>query len=460
MVEKEFKDKCGVMAVFASNFAVRNVFLGLHALQHRGQEASGICSNKNGIFRIRKHGGTVFSNFTETDISFLSGGAEETPFSAIGHVRYSTSGSKQDKGIQPFFKEVDGVPIALAHNGNLTNYSELKKKIDDAGIETETGIDSELILHLIFLSKKPSLKEKIIDAVSQIKGAFSLVILTKEFVCGIRDDFGIRPLVLGKGTDGSFVLSSETCGLDICGAKFERDIENGEFVFISETGLETHFPFPRKQKKFCIFEYVYFARPDTMLEGRSVYETRKEIGRILAKESPVEADVVIAVPDSGIPSAMGYSLESKIPFELGIIRSHYIGRTFIDPNQKVRANKVKMKHNPNRAVIEGKRIVLIDDSIVRGTTSKKIVDLMFEFGAKEVHLRISSPPTKYPCFYGIDTPNEEDLIANSKSVEEIREYIGATSLAYISLEGLEIAVKSQKDEKSFCNACFTKEYFV
>jgi amidophosphoribosyltransferase len=276
----------------------------------------------------------------------------------------------------------------------------------------------------------------------------------------VRDEFGIRPLAMGVGAEGVIVFSSETCGLDIMGAKFLRDVENGEFVFVSKNGVESVFPFPRKQKRFCIFEYVYFARPDTILEGRSVYNTRKEIGKMLAKECPVEADVVVAVPDSGLPSALGYSSESGIPFEFGIIRSHYIGRTFIDPTQKVRANKVKMKHNPNRAVIEGKRVVLIDDSIVRGTTSKKIVDLLFEFGAKEVHFRVSSPPTKHPCFYGIDTPNEEDLIANQKSVEEIREYIGATSLAYISLEGLESVVRSQKPEEAFCNACFTKQYFV
>jgi amidophosphoribosyltransferase len=265
---------------------------------------------------------------------------------------------------------------------------------------------------------------------------------------------------MGKGINGEIVFSSETCGLDAVGAKFERDVESGEFIFVSNDGIESVFPLPKAQKKFCIFEYVYFARPDTMLEGRSVYKVRKEIGKLLAKEAPAKADVVVAVPDSGTSAALGYANESGIPFEFGIVRSHYIGRTFIDPSQKVRVNKVKMKHNPNRAVIEGKSIVLIDDSIVRGTTSKKIVDLMFEFGAKEVHLRISSPPTKFPCFYGIDTPEASDLIANQKSIEEIRKYIGATSLAYISLDGLKTAVVSQKPEQSFCDACFTKEYFV
>lgn len=461
VIEAEgFKDKCGVIGVFNSKIAVRETFLGLHALQHRGQEAAGIVSSKSNVFRVRKHHGTVFSNFSETDISILSNNTEDEAFHAIGHVRYSTSGAKDDKGIQPFFKEHNGISVAVAHNGNLTNFEELSSKVKKAGVITETGIDTELIMHLIFLSTKNTMKERVLEALQQIKGAFSLVILTKDFLCVARDEFGIRPLSMGRGKNGELFFSSETCALDAMEATFERDIAHGEALFVSECGVESIFPFPKKQpQKFCIFEYVYFARPDSILEGRSVYEARKEIGRRLAHEAPIKADVVVAVPDSGIPAALGFSRETGIPFEFGIIRSHYIGRTFIDPSQKVRTNKVKMKHNPNRAVLEGKRVVLVDDSIVRGTTSKKIVALLFEFGAKEVHLRISSPPTKHPCFYGIDTPNEKELIANSKTVEEIREFIGATSLAYISLEGLYLSVSKTKDE-TFCDACFTNKYFV
>ncbi len=457
--EANFKDKCGVIGVFNSKNASTEIFVGLHALQHRGQEAGGI-STFTETLNTKKHHGTVFATFSEQDISALSHPNSNTNYSGIGHVRYSTSGSKSEAGIQPFAKEEGGVSIALAHNGNLTNYEELKQKVLKAGIIPNTQIDTELILHLIFMSQKENLKDKIIDAVSQIKGAFSLVIIAKDFICAIRDEFGIRPLAMGSGKNGEIFFASETCALDAMGAKFTRNIKNGEFVFASKSGLESVFPFAPKQQKFCIFEYVYFARPDSILEDRSVYQTRKEIGKILSTEHPVEADVVVAVPDSGVPSAIGYSLQSGIPFELGIIRSHYIGRTFIDPSKKVRANKVVMKHNPNRAIIEGKRVVLIDDSIVRGTTSKKIVSLLFDFGAKEVHFRVASPPTKHPCFYGIDTPNKEDLIAHQLSTKEICEFIGATTLQFISLEGLKTAVRSQKDEETFCDACFTGEYFV
>lgn len=455
-----FEDKCGIIGIFNTKGAVRKCFLGLHALQHRGQEAAGMVSFKNGIFKVKKYHGVVSSNFSEVDISFLSSNSEEEQFSSIGHVRYSTSGSKDEKGIQPFFKHTSELSIAVAHNGNLTNTKLLAQKVKDAGIVTETSIDTELILHLIFLSQKTSLKDKILDAVMQLEGAFSLVILTQDFVCAVRDKFGIRPLSMSLGKEGEVVFASETCAFDSIGFKQERDLKNGEVVFASEGRIESVFPFKEEKKRFCIFEYVYFARPDSVLEGRSVYNVRKRVGAILAKEAPVEADFVVAVPDSGIPAALGFSLESKIPFEMGIIRSHYIGRTFIDPTQKVRVSRVTMKHNPNRFIIEGKKIILVDDSIVRGTTSKKIISLLFEFGAKEVHMRISSPPTKYPCFYGIDTPNSEDLIANSSSVEEICKFIGATSLQFISLKGLQEAVNSEKNENYFCDACFTGDYFV
>ena len=455
------RDKCGIIGVYNSSQAIRSSFLGLHTLQHRGQEAVGMVSQKKGVFRVKKFHGTVATSFSELDISFLSGDVEDLPFNAIGHVRYSTTGAKKDdKGIQPFFKEINGVTISVAHNGNLTNYGELFEKVKSAGIIPETDIDTELIMHLIFISKKESMKEKIIDAMLQLKGAFSLVILTDDFLCAARDAFGIRPLSMGKGVENEIVFASETCALDPINVTFVRDVQGGEVIFVQNGEIESVFPFPKAEKRFCIFEYVYFARPDSILEGRSVYKTRKEIGHILAKESPAEGDIVVPVPDSGVPSALGFSLESGIPFEFGIIRSHYIGRTFIDPNQKVRTSRVTMKHNPNRAILEGKRVILIDDSIVRGTTSKKIVELLFQFGAKEVHMRIASPPTKYPCFYGIDTPNEKDLIANNSSVEDIRKFIGATSLAYLSLEGLKTAVNKEKEDKTFCDACFTKNYFI
>lgn len=456
----ELKDKCGIFASFNSKNAVRDVFSGLHSLQHRGQEGAGIVSNKNKIFRVKKYEGTVYRNFSESDLTFLSGNSDGATFHAIGHVRYSTSGSKDsDKSIQPFFKEEEGISVAVAHNGNLINCDEIREKVAKAGVVPDTTIDTELILHLIFISNKPTLKEKIIDAISQIKGAFSLLILTKDFLCVVRDENGIRPLCMGRGQNNEIYFSSESCGLDSVSATFERNIKNGEVVFVSNEGVESVFPFASQKHKFCIFEYVYFSRPDSILESGNVYNVRKEIGRTLARESSVEADIVIGVPDSGIPASIGYSLESKIPFELGIIRSHYIGRTFIDPSQKVRVDKVKLKHNPNRAVIEGKKIILIDDSIVRGTTSKKIVSLLFEFGAKEVHMRIASPPTKYSCFYGIDTPDSKDLIAHTSSVEEIRKAIGATTLSFISLQGLKNSIDSTK-KTDFCDACFTGDYFV
>lgn len=459
--KEEFQDKCGIIGVHNSVDAAKETFLGLHALQHRGQEASGLAALYNNRFKIKKYHGTVASNFSEADIANLSPETEDQPFSAIGHVRYATCGVKNESGIQPFFKEEENIGIALAHNGNLVNYEELRAKVEDAGISPTTNIDSELILHLIFISRKETLKERIIEAVSQLRGAFSLVILTPEFLFGCRDRFAIRPLSLGKLPTGEIVIASETCAFDIISAQFIRDLEKGEMIFVSGKGkLESVFPLLNEKKRFCIFEYVYFARPDSFLEGRSVYNTRKEIGKVLAQEAPAEGDIIVAVPDSGVPAALGFAEQSGIPFEIGIVRSHYIGRTFIDPTQKVRANRVTMKHNPNRTVIEGKRIILIDDSIVRGTTSKKILDLLFKFGAKEIHFRISSPPTKFPCYYGIDTPDAKDLIAHSRNIEEIRRFVGATTLSYISLDGLKLAIRRQKPEKTFCDACFTGDYFA
>ena len=450
-----FRDKCGVFGIINSKNASYLTVLGLHALQHRGQESAGIISSglDKSDFQIIKHHGIVNQTFSPEDISKLSG------TSAIGHVRYSTSGAKDDLGIQPFYAKIYHGQIALAHNGNLTNYLELRDELTKNGAIFSTTIDTEVIIHLIAQSKKETLKEKIFETFSKIKGAFSIVILTEDFLCATRDPNGIRPLSIGETPDGSIVFTSETCSFWQVGAKFVRNIEPGEFVFVDKNTMkqESIIPHEKQSNKFCIFEYIYFARPDSTLEGKNVYQVRKKIGEILAKTAPVDADLVVPVPDSGIPAAIGYSQYSKIPFDLGIIRSHYIGRTFIKPEQKNRETSVIAKHSPNVELIKGKKIILIDDSIVRGTTSKKLVQMMFEAGASEVHMRISSPPTKFPCFYGIDTPNKKELIANSHSIEEIRKYLGATSLEYLSLESLHMALSN---EKTFCDACFTGNYFV
>lgn len=451
----ELHEECGIFAIHGSPDAAVNTALGLHALQHRGQEAAGIVTMSGEFFSSHFADGLVADNFTAQEIVKKLEGD-----SAIGHVRYSTAGKKTAHNHQPIYAELSCGFLALAHNGNLTNAMTLRNQLIRRGSIFQSTMDTEVIIHLIALSQKPTLNEKIIDAVSQIEGAFSLVIIHEGKIIALRDPNGVRPLVLGKLGD-AYVVASETCALDIIGAKFERDIEHGEMVVISDEGVKSMQPFETRPSKFCIFEYVYFARPDSLLEGKNVYEMRKNIGIELARELKIEADVIVPIPDSGVPAAIGYALESKIPFELGIIRNHYVGRTFIEPTDKIRHFGVKLKHNANLAVIKGKRVVLIDDSIVRGTTSKKIVQMIRDAGAKEVHMLIASPPTISPCFYGVDTPDKADLIAAKLSIEEIKEMIGADSLGYISINGLYRAIiQSKRDDENpqYCDACFSDQY--
>ncbi len=451
----KLKEECGVFGIFNSADASVNTALGLHALQHRGQEAAGIVVSNNDGFSAHFADGLVGDNFNSMRVARKLEGN-----SAIGHVRYSTAGKKTSKNYQPIFAELDLGFVAIAHNGNLTNAKILRKALIKKGAIFQSTMDTEVIIHLIALSQKATLIDRIIDATTQIEGAFSLVILCKDQLIALRDPYGVRPLAIGKLGD-SVVVASETCAFDIIGADFVRDIGHGEMVVIDEKGIKSLKPFAEKPSKFCIFEYIYFARPDSIIEGKSVYEMRKRIGIELAKEAQIEADVVVPVPDSGVPAAIGYAMQSKIPFELGIIRNHYVGRTFIEPTDRIRHFGVKLKHNANLEVIKGKRVILVDDSIVRGTTSKKIVQMIRDAGAKEVHMLISSPPTVSPCFYGVDTPDTKDLLAANYSIAEMTKMIGVDSLAYISIDGLYNAILSMKrDNKNaqYCDACFTKDY--
>jgi amidophosphoribosyltransferase len=454
MLDK-LKEECGVFAIFGSNDAAVNTALGLHALQHRGQEAGGIVTCKNNQFYMHFADGLVGDNFNSADVvEKLKGDI------AIGHVRYSTAGKKSARNYQPIFAEFSFGSLAVAHNGNLTNAAILRKKLIARGSIFQSTMDTEVIIHLIALSKKDTLVDKIIDAVKQIEGAYSLVIMHKNGVVALRDPFGVRPLVLGK-LGSANVVASETCALDIIGADFVRDVKGGEMVIIDKNGIESIKPFDAKPSKFCIFEYIYFARPDSVLEGKSVYQMRKNIGIQLAKETKIDADIVVPVPDSGVPAAIGYAMQAQIPFELGIIRNHYVGRTFIEPSDKIRHFGVKLKHNANAALIKGKRVILVDDSIVRGTTSKKIVQMIKDAGAKEVYMLIASPPTTDPCFYGVDTPERKDLMAANHEIEEMARMIGVDKLAYISPDGLYKAVGEEKrDAKNpqYCDACFSGNY--
>jgi len=456
--DDKFHEECGVFGVYGSEDASALTALGLHALQHRGQEACGIVSYDGTTFYSHKALGLVDSNFSDVNvIDKLKGSA------AIGHNRYSTSGEPALRNVQPMYADMDFGGFTVAHNGNLTNAHMLRKELVKRGSIFQSTSDTETIVHLVAVSREKTVADRLIDAVKQIKGAYSLVACAQGQVMGVRDPYGIRPLVLGKLGD-AHILASETCALDIIGAEFVRDIQAGEMVILNEEGVQSLFPFNSQQKRFCIFEYIYFARPDSFMEGHSVYEMRKNIGAELAREAAVEgAELVVPVPDSGVPSAIGYAEASGVPFELGIIRNHYVGRTFIEPTDKIRHLGVRLKHNANRQFIEGKSVVLVDDSIVRGTTSKKIVEMIKDAGAREVHMRISSPPTIKSCFYGIDTPSSSELLAGQKSVEEIREYIKADSLSYISLDGLYKAVgetKRNSNAPQYCDACFTGEYPV
>lgn len=449
------REECGVFGVFNHQDAAALTALGLHALQHRGQEAAGIVTFDGERFNAERRMGLVGDHFSSAKIiDRLKGDA------AVGHVRYSTTGETILRNVQPLFAELATGGLAVAHNGNLTNGLSLRKELISQGAICQSTSDTEVILHLVSRSKKPRLIDRYIEAVRQLEGAYALVTLTNGKLIGARDPHGIRPLILGKLGD-AHILCSETCALDIIGAKFVREIENGEVVVISDDGVESHWPFPRQPARPCIFEYIYFSRPDSVLGGRSVYDVRKHMGMQLAKESPVDADVVVPIPDSGVPAALGFAQEAKIPFELGIIRNHYVGRTFIEPTQHIRSLGVKLKHNANRSVVEGKRIVLLDDSIVRGTTSVKIVKMMYEAGAKEVHMRISSPPIRFPDYYGIDTPEQKALLAATHTLEEMRDYIGVSSLAFLSVDGVykSVGYAGRNDKQpQFTDHCFTGDY--
>lgn len=422
--------ECGVFGVYDVPEAAGVTALGLHALQHRGQEACGIAAFDGQRFHTERHMGHVGEAFGGADLT------DRLPGSfAIGHTRYSTSGGSFIRNVQPMFADMEAGGVALAHNGNLTNFLTLRDHLVADGVIFQSTSDSEVILHLIARSRKARFVERFIDALSQIEGGYALVCLTNKKLIGVRDPLGIRPLVLGD-LDGKPILASETCALDIIGARFVRDIEHGEMVVIDNDGVQSLKPFPALQARPCIFEYVYFARPDSVVNGRSVYEVRKRMGRRLAQESAVPADVVVPVPDSGVPAALGFAQEAGMPFEMGIIRNHYVGRTFIQPTQATRESSVRMKLSPNRSVLAGKRVLLIDDSIVRGTNSVRVVRMVREAGAAEVHLRSASPPIMWPDFYGIDMPDREKLLAANHSTEEIARIIGVDSMAYLSVEGL------------------------
>jgi len=451
----KFHEECGIFGVIGSPDAAAHTVLGLHALQHRGQEAAGIVSHDQGQFYSHRSLGHVGDNFnSEAVISSLPGDA------ALGHNRYATTGETVLRNVQPLFAELQSGGLAIGHNGNLTNASSLRSQLVKRGCIFQSTMDSEVIIHLIATSSYHDLLDKIIDALRAVVGAYSLVAMTDDRLIGVRDPMGVRPLILGD-LDGAPILTSETCALDIIGADFVREVEPGEIVVCNHYNIESIKPFPSISHRPCIFEFVYFSRPDSFSNGHSIYSVRKAIGAFLAQESAVEVDVVIPVPDSGTPAAIGFAEETGIPFELGIVRNHYVGRTFIEPSQNIRNFGVKLKHNANRAEIEGRRVLLVDDSIVRGTTSKKIVQMVRDAGAAEIHMRIASPPTAHPCYYGIDTPSREELMAARLDVEAMAEQIGVDSLAFISIDGLYQAVGGEKRDLNmpqFCDACFTGEY--
>ncbi len=452
-------EECGVFGVWNVADAAAVTALGLHALQHRGQEATGILSYDGKRFHIHRGLGLVGDNFGEAKVIAALPGA-----SAIGHNRYATTGDTILRNVQPLFADFEFGGFGVSHNGNLTNAQALRKALVRRGCLFQSTTDSEVFIHLIAISLYSTVVDRLIDALKQVVGAYSLVALSNEALMGVRDPLGVRPLILGRiGTEGTggWVLASETCALDIVGAEFVRDVEPGEIVVINDQGVHSIKPFGAAPSRFCVFEYVYFARPDSVMEGMAVYDARKRIGAELARESALDADVVVPVPDSGVPSAMGFSAESGIPFELGIVRNHYVGRTFIEPTDSIRNLGVKLKHSANRAVLAGKRVVLVDDSIVRGTTSRKIVEMVRAAGAKEVHMRISSPPTTHSCFYGIDTPERGKLLAAHHDIAEMAKLIDADSLAFVSLDGLYRALGKPgraEDKPRYCDACFTGDY--
>jgi len=448
-------EECGVFGVFGHPDAGALTALGLHALQHRGQEAGGIVSFDGAAFHSERHIGLVGDNFTDRSVIDRLPGAR-----AIGHVRYSTHGGAGGQNIQPLFADFSGGGFAIAHNGNLTNALTLQAQLQKRGSIFHSTSDTEVILHLIATSTRSLLVERVVDALKRVEGAHSLVCLSTKKMIGCRDPLGVRPLIVGD-LDGAVILASETCALDIIGARFVRDVKPGEMVVVTDDGIESLFPFAPQKSRFCVFEYVYFARPDSSVEGRGVYDVRKRIGSELARERPAVADLVVPVPDSGTPAAIGFAEAAGLPFDLGIIRNHYVGRTFIEPSDAIRHMGVRLKHNANRDVLAGKRVILVDDSIVRGTTSLKIVQMIREAGATEVHMRIASPPTMHSCFYGVDTPEESQLIAHRMSVAAMAEYIKVDSLGFLSIDGLYRALgEAARDglAPQFCDACFTGAY--
>ena len=454
--DDKLHEECGVFGVYNHPDAAALTALGLHALQHRGQEAAGIVTFDGDKFLSEKHLGLVSDHFSKPSVINRLQGRN-----SVGHNRYSTTGGTVNRNIQPLFADLWGGGFAIAHNGNITNALSLRYDLVKNGSIFQSTSDTETILQLVARSSADRTIKRLVDALLQIEGAYALVILTNKKLIGARDPFGIRPLVLGN-LDGSYILCSETCALDIIGADFVREIEPGEVIIITENGIESINPFSKTEKRLDLFEYIYFSRPDSVLDGKSVYDCRKSFGNILAKEFPVDADIVVPVPDSGVPAALGYSEQSKIPFELAIIRNHYVGRTFIQPSQSNRHSSVKLKHNPNKSSVDGKNIILIDDSIVRGTTSVKIVQLMRDAGAKKVHMLIASPPIKFPDFYGIDTPETEQLLAANHSVDDMCSFIGADTLGFLSLDGLYKAMGCKKGRNNnnpqFTDHCFTGDY--
>jgi amidophosphoribosyltransferase len=452
--DDRFHDECGVFGVYGHPEAANLAYLGLYALQHRGQESAGIVASTGSDLNLHRAMGEVEEIFQPNVLSKLKGS------SAIGHTRYSTAGDKALLNAQPIMIDCNKGKIAVAHNGNLTNALEHRRRLEHRGSIFQTNSDTEVIVHLIARSQARNLSAALGDALNQVEGAYSLLVLTPEEMYAVRDPRGFRPLALGKFTtaDGNeaWVVASETCAFDLINAEHVRDVEPGELLRVSRSGIETiRFSAP-KPHQFCVFEHVYFSRPDSTVFGRSVNESREMLGRLLAQEHPVEADMIVPIPDSGVPAAIGYSLESRIPFRMGLIRNHYIGRTFIEPSQAIRNFGVKLKLNPVRNLVAGKRVVLVDDSIVRGTTSRKLVRLMRDAGAKEVHMRISCPPTISPCYYGVDTPTKEELIASCNSPEQICKYLGADTLGYLSMAGLRQAVNDKNGE--FCTSCYTGVY--
>jgi len=450
--DDHFHDQCGIFGIFGHRDAAHLSYMGLYALQHRGQESAGIAAADGTRIRLEKGMGLVNDVFTEAQLEALVGDR------AIGHVRYSTSGETVATNAQPYLIECHRGPIAIGHNGNLVNAAILRQELEAAGSIFQSTSDTEVILHLYARSHRERLEDAIAASLSMVMGAFSLVFLTPDALVAARDPWGFRPLVIGR-LEGATIVCSETCALDLIDAEYVRDIEPGEMVIADRNGLRSFRPFPPEPHRQCIFEHVYFARPDSLVFGRNVLESRLLLGRQLAREAPADADIVVPVPDSGMGAALGYAQESGLPFEWGLIRNHYVGRTFIEPKQSIRSFGVKIKLNPVRTILEGKRVVLIDDSIVRGTTSRKIVGMVRAAGAREVHVRISSPPTTGPCYYGIDTPLKSELIAANQTVEEIRQFVGAESLAYLSHEGLLRAVGDGAGQRH-CTACFSGQYPV